>query len=24
GCRAGALFAAGFGPALRMSPWHEA
>jgi hypothetical protein len=23
GCRAGALFAAGFGPALRRSPWHE-
>ncbi len=24
GCRAGALFAVGFGPALRMSPWRAA
>jgi hypothetical protein len=24
GCRAGALFLCGFGPALRMSPWHPA
>jgi hypothetical protein len=24
GCRAGALFAAGFGPALRLSPWRAA
>jgi hypothetical protein len=24
GCRAGALFQAGFGTALRMSPWHSA